>query len=362
MSKKKICIVAPEIGSGGVEAVLLNFFSHIDCAKYELSIITYKVSSLYMKKQFEKLGFRIILIPPKKKGLKKSISAMDQVFRDNEFDIVHAHMTLWNGIPMYLAWKRKIPIRISHSHSAIKLQKLSGKLLLFIQRNAIKLFSTKLCACGDEAAIYLYGKRSFRNERVIVINNAIDANRFKKNQVVRKKVRNEFKISENTFCVGHIGRFHECKNHTFLIKIFKEICNQIPDSKLLLIGDGDIKDRIISEAKENGIFSKVIFAGVRNDPERVYQAMDVFCLPSLFEGFPVVGVEAQAAGLPCVFSDNVSPKVCITQLATMVSLHKSPKEWADIIINLKGYSINSELSNDYDIAFEAKKWEKLYEY
>lgn len=361
MSRKKICIVMPEIGSGGVEAVLINFFSHIPCNKYNLSIVTYKISNGYRKNLFEKLGFRIILIPPKKEGLGKSIYAMDHVFKVNRYDVVHAHMTMWNCIPMLLAWKRKVPIRISHSHLAVKPQGLANRGVLLLQRMIIKLFSNRLCACGEDAAISLYGRKTFENGQVEVINNAIDANKFKKNTTVRKDVRRELGISENTFCVGHIGRFHEHKNHVFLLKIFKELHKLIPDSKLLLVGDGDLKENLIVESKKSGIISDVLFIGVRNDPERIYQAMDVFCLPSLYEGLPVVGIEAQAAGLPCVFSDRISPKVCITQLATVIPLSDNAKKWADVIVTFKDYSINANFPKDYDIKYEAKKWEKLYD-
>ena len=361
MCKKKICIVMPEIGSGGVEAVLLNFFSHIDCTKYDLDIITYKISNDYRKKFFEELGFRIILIPPKKEGMGKSIYAMDCVFKENRYDVVHAHMTMWNCIPMFLAWKRKVPIRISHSHLAVKPNGLVNKGVLLLQRVIIKLFANRLCACGEDAAISLYGRKTYEKKQVTVINNAIDVKKFKKNVAVRKDVRRKLGISENTFCVGHIGRFHEHKNHTFLIKIFKELHKQIPNSKLLLVGDGDLKERIIAETKENGIFTDVLFAGVRNDPERIYQAMDVFCMPSLYEGLPVVGIEAQAVGLPCVFSDGISPKVCITRLATVIPLSANAEEWAEAIVKLRGYNINEIFRRCYDIKHETQKWEKLYD-
>lgn len=360
MKKKKICVVMPEIGSGGVEAVLLNFFSHMNCKKYDLNIITYKISNDYREKKFKDLGFTIFLIPPKKEGLVKSICAMHRNFKENGYDVVHAHMTMWNCIPMLLAWKRKVPIRISHSHLAVRQQGVVKKGILFLQQEIIKLFANKLCACGEDAAIFLYGRRTFENGKVTVIKNAIDAEKFKKNIVVRKDVRRELGISEHTFCIGHIGRFHEHKNHAFLLKIFKEIQKQIPDSKLLLVGDGNLKEKIIVEAKDNKIFPDVLFVGVRNDPERIYQAMDVFCLPSLYEGLPVVGIEAQAAGLPCVFSDGISSKVCITPLANMVSLSDDAKHWADVIVKVKDYSVNVVFPKDYDIKYATKEWEKLY--
>lgn len=360
MDKKNICVVVPEIGSGGVEAVLLNFFSHMDRTKYNLDIVAYKVSNEYRKAIFKKLGFNIILVPPKKEGLSKSLLAMDSVFKATKYDVVHAHMTKWNCIPMFLAWRRKIPIRISHSHLAVVPSGLVNKGMFLIQRLIINCCANRLCACGEDAAISLYGKKAFENGKVSVINNAIDTRKFRKNESIRLEVRHELRISDTTFCVGHIGRFHEHKNHAFLIKIFCEVHKRIPDSKLLLVGDGDLKGKICDEVKEYGLGPYVLFLGVRNDPERIYQAMDIFCMPSLYEGLPVVGIEAQAAGLPCVFSDGISPKVCISSLASIIPLGNSEQQWAEEIIKLKGHNATVDFPKEYDIDYEAKEWEKLY--
>lgn len=360
MDKINICIVVPEIGSGGVEAVLLNFFSHMDCTKYNLDIVAYKVSNEYRKASFEKLGFKIILVPPKKEGLSKSLSAMDSIFKVNKYDVVHAHMTKWNCIPMFLAWKRKIPIRISHSHLAVTPSGFVNKWIFLIQRLIIKCCANRLCACGEDAAISLYGRKTFENGAVSVINNAIDARKFRKNESIRLDVRHELGISDNTFCVGHVGRFHEHKNHAFLIKIFREIHKCIPDSELLLVGDGDLKGIINDEVEKYGLKPYVLFLGVRNDPERIYQAMDVFCMPSLYEGLPVVGIEAQAAGLPCAFSDGISAKVCISSLASRIPLGNSEQQWAEEIIKIKDCKRAVDFPKEYDIEYEVQEWERLY--
>lgn len=360
MDKKNLCIVVPEIGSGGVEAVLLNFFSHMDRTKYNLDIVAYKISNEYRKTIFEKLGFKIILVPPKKEALSKSLSAMSSVFKSNKYDVVHAHMTKWNCIPMFLAWKWKVPIRISHSHLAFSPSGLINKGTFLIQRLIINRCANRLCACGEDAAISLYGRKIFESGKVSVINNAIDARKFKKNESIRLEIRDELRISDSTFCIGHIGRFHEHKNHAFLIKIFNEIHKRIPDSELLLVGDGDLKSKISDEVKKHGLGPYVLFLGVRNDPERIYQAMDVFCMPSLYEGLPVVGIEAQAAGLPCVFSDGISPRVCISPLASVISLGNSEQQWAEEIIKLKNYNHAVDFPKEYDIKYEVQEWEKLY--
>lgn len=360
-NKKKICIVAPEIGSGGVEAVLLNYFTHIHTERYEMDLLTYEISNSTRKELFENLGFRILKIPKKRDGFIKSMNAMSHIFKENQYEIVHAHMTMWNCIPMFLAWRWKVPTRISHSHLDVTVQSISTKALLFLQRACINTFSTKLCTCGEDAGRYLYGNNTFNRNRVVVINNAIDERKFKRDLVRRNKVRCELGIEGNTFCIGHIGRFHEHKNHTFLIDIFAEVCKILPDSCLLLIGDGDLKATIEEKVVKRNLKSKVLFLGVRSDPERMYQAMDAFCLPSLFEGLPVVGIEAQAAGLPCIFSTNVSNKVLITKLAQSIELSKPAAYWAKVLIACKGKTSSHPFPKEYDINEMAPVWERLYQ-
>lgn len=358
--KKRLCVIAPEIGSGGVEAVLLNYFSYIDRSKLSMDLMTYEITNLERKKKFEALGFRLIKVPKKKNGLFRSVQAMYREFNINKYDIVHSHMTMWNCIPMFLAWKCKIPVRISHSHLAIPSQRLTSKMLLIVQRLFIKMFSTKLCACGEDAAIFLYGKSSYQHGKVEVINNAIDVSKFRPDNAKRISMRKSLGIADNTFCVGHIGRFHEHKNHCFLIDIFEEVCRIHPDSQLLLVGDGDLKDLVQEKVIDKKLASKVKFLGVRDDPEAIYQAMDVFCLPSLYEGLPVVGIEAQAVGLPCFFSDCVSSKVMVTKLAQSISLSKSAHYWAENLVGSRGLIVDEAFPAEYDIRKMAYIWEKMY--
>lgn len=358
--RKRICVIAPEIGSGGVEAVLLNYFFYIDRDKFHLDLLTYEITNIDRKNAFESLGFRIIKIPKKKEGFINSVRAMSSIIKREKYDVVHAHMTMWNCIPMFLAWKWKVPIRISHSHLAVTLQSVFGRVLLILQRAIINSFATKLCACGEAAGRYLYGNRAYKENKVLIINNAIDVEKFHRNPLLRDRIRRSLKIPDSTFCIGHIGRFHEHKNHAFLIDIFEEVCKRQADSRLILVGDGGLKNTICKMVKDKNLESKVMFLGVRSDPEMVYQVMDVFCLPSLFEGLPVVGIEAQAAGVPCVFSNNISDKVLITKLSQSIDLSQSAKYWADVLIAIKSRTTDELFPKEYDIKEMASVWEEMY--
>ena len=165
-----------------------------------------------------------------------------------------------------------------------------------------------------------------------VVNNAIDVDKFKYDEKIRKEKRKELNIKDNQLVIGHIGRFVQQKNHEFLIDIFNEIYKQDKNAILLLIGEGPLKEEIQNKVNELGLDKNVKFLGQRSDANELYQAMDAFVLPSLYEGLPVVGVEAQAAGLPCFFSTDMTKETEILDSTKFISLTHKSKYWADKIL------------------------------
>lgn len=360
MKKIKICTFICDITSGGVEAVLQNYFSHLDRTHYELDLVTYNVQSEICAQKFRNLGFRIITIPPKRDGFFRSLRAMNQIIHNGSYDVIHAHLTEWNCLPMLLGKKCHVTIRISHSHMAEFNLPLQKKLLLSLQRWIILHTSTKLCACGEAAGKYLYGQRLFDAGKVLVLYNAIERDRFLPDAKVREDVRAELGIHDDELCLGHIGRFLPQKNHKFLIHVFNELLKIHPKSVLILAGTGELENEIRKECGTFEIDNKVRFLGVRPDPERLYQAMDVFCLPSLFEGLPMVGIEVQAAQKPAILSDRISNKVKITDYVRFLSLETSAQKWAQEIMSVWKYKGNGNYPKEYDISFTAHEWEQLY--
>lgn len=364
MKKKiRICNIVCNLTSGGVESVLLNYFSHLDSSRYELDLITYGINSKYCAECFEKLGFNIIKVIPKRNNFFKSILEMNAIIKKGRYDIVHAHLTEWNCIPMFLSWKNNIPIRISHSHMNNVDLSLIKKGLFFVQKIINKCFANKFCACGIDAAYYLYGTKFVKSNKVIILNNAIDVKRFLPNKKVRCEIRKNLNIDKDTLCVGHIGRFTEQKNHKFLIDIFEKLHNKKKNSCLLLIGTGELEKEIYERVEKKNLKAFVRFLGVRNDIENIYQAMDVFCLPSLYEGLPVVGIEAQAAQIPTLVSDSVSNSVKITPFIEMMSLKKNDDSWAERLLSLHKdlTKKNNNFPHEYDIEKTAFLWKELYE-
>lgn len=250
-----------------------------------------------------------------------------------------------------------MPVRIAHSHNSNQDKNLKYLIKLHYMKK-IPAFATALFACGKDAGDWMFGGKQYH-----VMANAVEVKKYQYKPSVAEKIRNEWNISDELL-VGHVGRFNPQKNHTFLIDIFYEIQKINPYARLLLVGDGDGKKEIQEKARELGIADHIIFAGVRTDVEEQMQAMDVFVFPSLYEGLPVTMVEAQAAGLPCIISDQV-PEECIitTNLVTTQKLTDSPKIWAEHILgrakNTRTDHYDEIKSHGYDIE-EAAKWLQNY--
>ena len=229
-----------------------------------------------------------------------------------------------------------------------------------MNRKAANIWAT----CGYDAGAFLFGKKAMQRNQVVVMNNAIDENLFRYNPLVRKQLREKLGIAEQ-FVIGHIGRFMEQKNHTFLIDIFADVLKYIPDAKLLLVGAGELQNSISDKVKKLNLEESVIFTGNVTNPQEYYQAMDLFALPSLFEGLPVVSIEAQASGLPCLISDKVDTRCKITPDVKFLPINQGTKQWVYEIVDCKDKGRNEKaaqqiINSGYSILKETEKLELLY--
>lgn len=363
MSKKiKVCHVIGDFVNGGVESVIYNYFSHMNLDDFEVHIIGHGIKVQACADRFVSMGFRIHNITPKRESLLRNMKEMEAIFRENDFDVVHSHLTEWACIPMYVAWKCGIKTRVNHSHMAEQPRGIKNKVYYGIRLKLGKLFATDHFACGRDAAVYLFGDKAVEAGKVTILSNAIDLETFKFDDDIRQRIRRENRIADSTTVVGHVGRFFEQKNHSFLIDIFDAYQKTNPNSLLLLFGDGELKEKIEKKVHQLKLDKAVKFMGVKSNINEWYQAMDLFLLPSLFEGLPVVGVEAQASGLPCVFSDAITSEIKISDHVTFVPLAYSADEWADTIKKLIAETIRNkvELSSRYDITKCANKLEQFY--
>ena len=305
---KRPVIVAQIMGKwigGGVESVIMNYYRHLDHTKIQFDFICDEDSTRIPYDEIKKLGGRVFLVPKYQK-LPKYLKALEELFRKNHYRIVHSNVNTLSVFPLYAAKKAGVPVRISHSHSTSNAREWKRNIIKNILRPFSKRYATDYFACSELAGRYLFGDKTFDRGEVKIIHNAIDLDKFKFDPVARKKLRKELGIDDETIVIGHVGRFVQTKNHHFLVYTFKKYHNKNPNTKLLLIGTGPLEEKIRAQVKKLNLEDSVLFLGQRNDTNKLYSVMDIFCLPSLYEGLPVAGIEAQAAGLPCVYSDKVT--------------------------------------------------------
>ena len=320
--KQSPLIVAQIMGKwvgGGVESVIMNYYRHLDHSKIHFDFICDEDSTHIPYDEIKKLGGRVFLVPKYQK-LPKYLKALEKIFKENQYRIVHSNINTLSVFPLYAAKKAGVPIRISHSHSTSNPKEWKRNLIKNILRPFSKRYATDYFACSELAGRYLFGNKAFDRGEVKIIHNAIDVDKFKFDEAARKKLRQEFGIKDSTVVIGHVGRFVQQKNHTFLVDVFKEYHKKNPDSKLLLVGSGPLEDEIKKKVERLDLEDSVLFLGQRDDINKLYSVMDVFCLPSLYEGLPVVGIEAQATGLPTIFSNRISKEVIVSSYAKIVSI------------------------------------------
>jgi glycosyltransferase EpsF len=358
----RVAHIIGKLNAAGVEAVVNNYYRNINHDNIQFDYYIDADSNCKPPQELIDMGARYIVIPPYQ-HLFKHLSCLIKHFKENDYKIVHSGMNTLAVFSLFAAWIAKVPVRINHNHSTASKGETKRNIMKYALRPFAKLFATDYCACSNYAGEWLFGKKSMVNGEVTVFNNAVDLNRFKLDDEARKTIRKELGI-EDKLVIGHIGRFCYQKNHDFLIDIFNEVHKQNPNSVLILVGIGELTDAIKAKVSELGLKDCVKFLGVRTDVDKLYQAMDVFVLPSHYEGLPVVGVEAQASGLPCVFSDAMTAETKMTETTQMFSLSLSAKDWASKVIKAAGTprrDTSSEIRKaGFDIANEGKKLEEFY--
>ena len=356
-------IIGKYIG-GGVEAVVLNYFSFINKDKVQFDFICDSDSTDIPYEQIESMGGRVILIPPYQKPFKYQ-KELKRVLKEGHYKIVHSHLNTLSIFPLRAAKKVGVPIRIAHSHSTSNKKEWKKNLLKNILKPFSKVYANKYMCCSELAGRWLFGNKEYEKGNVYLLNNAIDLNKYKYNEQIRKDKRKELGIKPNTFVVGHIGRFVEQKNHRFLIDIFNEIHKKNNDSLLLLAGQGPLIDEMKEKVHNLELDDYVRFLGQRKDANELYQSFDLFLLPSLYEGLPVVGVEAQASGNLCYLSNDMTKETKVLDSTKFMSLENTAEEWANAILKdakeYKKHDTKEEVSKyGFNIEKEAEKLEKKY--
>ena len=336
----------------------MNIYRKIDKNKVQFDFLMHTDKECVYSEEIRSLGGKIFNVPARNKGIWNNKKALKAFFNSHsEYTIVHQHVNSLSYIePLKIARKHGVPVRIVHGHST----KEGGSIIHnYIHRwNQLMLskqYATNIFACSDLAARWLLGEKRYRTGEYKIINNGIDIGLFNFRNEARNRMRKELKITDK-FVIGLVGRFSYPKNHEFLIDIFEELHKKNNSAVLLLVGDGKMRSIIESKIIEKGLMSSTILTGIRSDITDILQAMDVFVMPSWYEGLPVSLVEAQATGLPCVVSDVITKQVEITKKIKYVSLDTSAEKWADLIIQLSsGYVRQGERLKIIESGFDVNQ-------
>ncbi|NER15575.1 glycosyltransferase family 1 protein [Spongiivirga citrea] len=375
MEPIRVLQVLTIMNRGGAETMIMNYYRNIDRSVVQFDFLLHRKEEGVFDSEIKGLGGRIYRLQNiSLKNLSSYKKELSHFFENHpEYRIVHSHLNALSVFVMKAAKKAKIPIRIAHSHTSLynlnlnpfsdKKHDLSFAIRFFAQnfyKRKVPSYANVYFSCGKKAGNWLFGSKN--SDKVRIINNAIDTHQFTYNPEISKTKKIALELSDK-FIVGHVGNFVQEKNHRFIIEIFNELLKQEKNVLLVLVGAGDDSD-IRKLADQLGLENQVVFLGARNDVPEILQAMDIFLFPSTNEGLPVTLIEAQAAGLPIIASDEISKELNVTGLVNFLSLKTPPLNWAKILLGSR-FNRRSDMSKKiieaaYDIKSNAKELQEFY--
>lgn len=365
------------VGLGGAESRIMDLYRQMNRDEIQFDFLVHSEAMNHVhgretvrKPEFYdeeiiRLGGHIYVLP---KFKVYNYHAYRRAVRDffgkhHEFQVVQGHMTSTAGIYLPIAKKCGIPVTVAHSRNAGVVKGAKGIATKFFRRNLAKK-ADHCFACSELAGEDVFGTEAMRQGRVKIIHNAINAGRFTYDADKRVQVRERLGLADR-FVLGHVGRFNYQKNHPYLIDVFADVCKIRKDAVLLLLGEGPDMENMKEKCRLLGIEEQVRFMGNQKQTEDYYQAMDMFLLPSFFEGLPGVLVEAQAAGLKCFVSDTITREAEATNLVTYLSIEKQPSEWAKRICAEAGYERRNTYETmraaGFDVETQAEGYRLFYQ-
>ena len=324
--KIKVLHILGSMNMGGIQVFLMNLLRHIDRDEIQFDFACMNSKNLFQE-EIEQLGGRLFCVGSHK-HLMEHRSKLYRLLDEDHYDYIHIHsgnsLCVIDSILVKLhGFRHKV---IYHSHNSSHKEKRLHKIF----KPFVSVCNDYFFACSEEAAQWMFSKRILRNDQYTIVMNGIDIEKFLYSEKTDKEVREELSLGD-AFVVGHIGRIDVQKNHKFLLKVFREILKRKPHAKLLCLGKGPMEIEIKELTCALGIEEHVLFLGNRNDVPRILSACNAFVFPSVFEGFGIALLEAQASGLPCFASDVISDEVIVSPLIRKLSLEHSAEQWADEI-------------------------------
>jgi len=324
---------------GGVESMLMNLYRCVDRSRVQFDFVENSTIPGAFDDEIRSLGGKIYYCPhfngKNYPAYRRWWSGFWSVHK-GAYPVVHGHIGSCAAIYLHAA-KRAGAFTIAHSHSTYGAAGV-GQTAYRAASFPTRFVADHFFACSRRAGLDRFGRRvAADRERMNILNNAIDTAQFAFRAEKRRLAREGLGYGEELFVIGHVGRFADVKNHSFLLDIFQCIHQRCGDARLLLVGDGELRKAMEEKAAALGLAHQICFTGVREDVADLMQAMDILTFPSKFEGLPVTLVEAQTSGLPCVISDRVPEDTVITTgLVKTLSLESPPSVWAEEILSLRG--------------------------
>lgn len=363
----KILQVGLSFNPGGIESFVMTYYRQLVKTGIQFDFI-----SMFPKLAYEdeilSMGGKVYHTSDARKKPFCFYKEMLQILKNGKYDVVHVNMlSAANIVPLIAAKKAGIKKIIAHSHNS-STPGLVRNILHRINRPIIPCYANSFFACSNLAGEWLFQKKVLNKKQFHVIPNAMNLNTFQFCTKEREEIRKELDL-EGKFVIGHVGRFEEQKNHSFLIEVFHEVSKERQNAVLLLVGEGELQSEIKKKVREYGLEKKVRFLGIRNDVNRLWKGMDVFVFPSLFEGLPIVALEAQASGIYSFLSDSITKEVEITDRVQFLSLKAGAEKWKERILDLEEYprdeSVNEKIRKEfrkagYDIEYAAKQLLEYY--
>ena len=360
--KRLLCLIS-SMNTGGAETFLMKQYRQLDRTKYQMDFCVNVPEKCFYDDEIASLGGRIFRIPSKSENAAAFAKALGDLVRKEKYAYVLRITSNAAGFwDLKIAKDAGAKVCIARSSNSSDGESFKAKLVHLAGRLLYGSYVDVKIAPSDLAAEYTFGKKAVRQGQVHALHNAIDLDTYRFCQEDRDAVRAELGL-EGKLVIGHVGRFNQQKNHTFLLEIFREISKNREDAVLVLVGKGELEQQIREKAAALGIADKLIFTGVRSDVPRLLSAMDVFVFPSFYEGMPNTVIEAQAAGLPCVIADTITKEANITGLVQYLPLSLPAAEWAQVAINASSAPRKDTrqdfIDQKYDIQSAAREFVRL---
>ena len=325
----RVLQVVTSMNRGGLETFIMNVYRQVDRNRFQFDFLTHRKEEGAYDNEIIELGGVIYHVPRVNPINPLYWRELDCFFDSHSYDVVHSHINCMSAPILWCARRHGVTGRIAHAHNSSQDEDIKYP-IKNVSKRFIKDVATTLLACSSSAGEWMFGTKNFE-----VVRNGIDTDRYRFNTLSRARIRSELGISDDALCVGHVGRFESVKNQARIIRIFSELVSSRTDSHLLLVGDGPQRKECMAIVNELELNNRVSFCGVREDIPELMSAMDVFVMPSLYEGLPLVLVEAQASGLPCLVSSAISNECdLIPGAVSHLALDETDGLWVQFIEEL----------------------------